>query len=227
MKRTLLILVGILFSLASFALSKDSANAVTMLDYEQAWNDDTGRLSLKNNTKEPIEDVAFQITYINMEGQTIGSEDFNKDVYIAPGEAKTVEIPAFRYDDHYAYYKSIAKKDAANIFIIRFDLTDYNRQNRLTAGEKDLNNDTTSAVYHSDESLFHRLGPIAWLGLYVILAGAMFGLYVIVAVMANKRHRNAALWILLSFITTPLLAIFVLLVVGKDCDRNNEEDDIR
>ena len=84
MKRTLLILVGILVSLASFALSKDSANAVTMLDYEQAWNDDTGRLSLKNNTKEPIEDIAFQITYINMEGQTIGSEDFNKDVYIAP-----------------------------------------------------------------------------------------------------------------------------------------------
>lgn len=227
MKRTLLSLVGILVSLASFALSKDSANAVTMLDYEQAWNDDTGRLSLKNNTKEPIEDVAFQITYINMEGQTIGSEDFNKDVYIAPGEAKTVEIPAFRYDDHYAYYKSIAKKDAANIFIIRFDLMDYNRQNRLTAGEKDLNNDTTSAVYHSDESLFHRLGPIAWLGLYVILAGAMFGLYVIVAVMANKRHRNAALWILISFITTPLLVIFILLIIGKAYDRNNEEDYIR
>ena len=227
MKRTLLSLVGIFVSLASFALSKDSANAVTMLDYEQAWNDDTGRLSLKNNTKEPIEDVAFQITYINMEGQTIGSEDFNKDVYIAPGEAKTVGIPAFRYDDHYAYYKSIAKKDAANIFIIRFDLTDYNRQNRLAAGEKDLNNDTTSAVYHSDEGLFHRLGPIAWLGLFVILAGAMFGLYVIVAVMANKRHRNAVLWIILSFITTPLLVIFILLIIGKAYDRNNEEDDIR
>ena len=34
MKRTLLILAGIFVSLASFALSKDSANAVTMLDYE-------------------------------------------------------------------------------------------------------------------------------------------------------------------------------------------------
>ena len=228
MKKTLLIFVGLLLSVTSFALGKDSADAVIMLDYEQAWNDDTGRLSLKNNTNEPIEDLSFQITYIDMQGRTIGMENFNKDIYISPGETKTVGIPAFNADEHYSYYKSVAKKDSANIFIIRFDLTDYNEQGRLAAGGKSLqNNDTTSAVYHSDESLFHRLGPIAWLGLFVILAGAMFGLYVIVAVMANKRHRNAVLWILLSFITTPLLVIFILLIIGKAYDRNNEEDYIR
>ena len=68
MKRMLLILAGILVSLASFALSKDSANAVTMLDYEQSWSDNTGSLSLKNNTDTPIENVVFQITYLNMTG---------------------------------------------------------------------------------------------------------------------------------------------------------------
>ena len=216
MKRTLLILAGILVSLVSFALSKDSANAVTMLDYEQAWNDDTGRLSLKNNTKEPIEDIAFQITYISMEGQTIGSEDFNKDVYIDPGEAKTVEIPAFRYDDHYAYYKSIAKKDAANIFIIRFDLTDYNGQGRLAAGGKSLqNNDTTSAVYHSDESLFKRLGPIAWLMLFVVLVGIELAFYIIVAIMAKQRNRNPIVWIVLSMFASPFLIAIILLIIGR------------
>ena len=82
MKKTLLIFVGLLLSAISFALGKDSADAVIMLDYEQAWNDDTGRLSLKNNTNEPIEDLSFQITYIDMQGRTIGTENFNKDIYI-------------------------------------------------------------------------------------------------------------------------------------------------
>ena len=49
MKKILLIFVGLLLSVTSFALGKDSADAVIMLDYEQAWNDDTGRLSLKTS----------------------------------------------------------------------------------------------------------------------------------------------------------------------------------
>ena len=36
MKKTLLIFVGLLLSATSFALGKDSADAVIMLDYEQA-----------------------------------------------------------------------------------------------------------------------------------------------------------------------------------------------
>ena len=49
MKKTLLIFVGLLLSVTSFALGKDSADAVIMLDYEQAWNDDTGRPLLPNH----------------------------------------------------------------------------------------------------------------------------------------------------------------------------------
>ncbi len=51
-------------------------------------------------------------------------------------------------------------------------------------------------------------------GLFAI--GVWVGLYVLVAVMAQKRHRSAVLWIILSILSTPILAIILLLVLGTD-----------
>jgi len=220
MKRTLLILAGILVSLASFALSKDSANAVTMLDYEQSWSDNTGSLSLKNNTDTPIENVVFQITYLNMTGQPIDYKDYYKAVSIAPGKTRRIEIPAFQHERSYSYYKSEADYVTPHRFKIRFELTGYNIKSPKDNGkgaEKSLETD----------DFIDRMGPIFGLSMAIFALGIVFGLYVIVAVMANKRHRNAVLWIILSFITTPLLVIFILLIIGKAYDRNNEEDYIR
>ena len=220
MKRTLLILAGIFVSLASFALSKDSANAVTMLDYEQSWSDNTGSLSLKNNTDMPIENVVFQITYLNMTGQPIDYKDYYKAVSIAPGKTRRIEIPAFQHERSYSYYKSEADYVTPHRFKIRFELTGYNFKSPKDNGkgaEKSLETD----------DFIDRMGPILGLSMAIFALGIVFGLYVIVAVMANKRHRNAVLWIILSFITTPLLVIFILLIIGKAYDRNNEEDYIR
>lgn len=217
MKRTLLSLVGIFVSLASFALSKDSANAVTMLDYEQSWSDNTGSLSLKNNTDTPIENVVFQITYLNMTGQPIDYKDYYKAVSIAPGKTRRIEIPAFQHERSYSYYKSEADYVTPHRFKIRFELTGYNIKSPKDNGkgaEKSLETD----------DFIDRMGPIFGLSMAIFALGIVFGLYVIVAVMANKRHRNAVLWIILSFITTPLLVIFILLIIGKAYDRNNEED---
>ena len=55
----------------------------------------------------------------------------------------------------------------------------------------------------------------------VILAGLfllalVIGLYVLVAVMAKNRHREVALWLLLSFIASPILIIIILLCIGDD-----------
>ena len=220
MKRTLLSLVGIFVSLASFALSKDSANAVTMLDYEQSWSDNTGSLSLKNNTDMPIENVVFQITYLNMTGQPIDYKDYYKAVSIAPGKTRRIEIPAFQHERSYSYYKSEADYVTPHRFKIRFELTGYNIKSPKDNGkgaEKSLETD----------DFIDRMGLIFGLSIAIFALGIVFGLYVIVAVMANKRHRNAVLWIILSFITTPLLVIFILLIIGKAYDRNNEEDYIR
>ena len=68
MKRIFLFFMVMLLSSLSFATSVDSTNAVTMLDYEQALNDDDARISLKNNTKELIKMIYFNLTYIDMNG---------------------------------------------------------------------------------------------------------------------------------------------------------------
>jgi hypothetical protein len=47
----------------------------------------------------------------------------------------------------------------------------------------------------------------------IILA---IGLYVLVAVMAKKRHRDVAVWVLLSIIASPILIIIILLCIGDD-----------
>jgi hypothetical protein len=47
----------------------------------------------------------------------------------------------------------------------------------------------------------------------IILA---IGLYVLVAVMAKKRHRDVAIWVLLSIIASPILIIIILLCIGDD-----------
>ena len=61
-------------------------------------------------------------------------------------------------------------------------------------------------------------------GLYVIIAivgllffiGITVGLYVLVAVMAQKRNRSVVVWVLLSLLATPLLMIIILLAIGKN-----------
>lgn len=45
--------------------------------------------------------------------------------------------------------------------------------------------------------------------------GITIGLYVLVAVMAQKRNRSIVVWVLLSLLGTPLLMIIILLIIGK------------
>ena len=47
-------------------------------------------------------------------------------------------------------------------------------------------------------------------------------MYALVAVMAKRRNRNAALWIIISLFGTPLIAIIVLLCLG---DADDSYDD--
>ena len=43
-------------------------------------------------------------------------------------------------------------------------------------------------------------------------------MYILVAVMAQKRNRSVVIWVFLSLIATPLLMILILLVIGKNED---------
>ena len=54
----------------------------------------------------------------------------------------------------------------------------------------------------------------------IILALSFFcliiSLYVLVAVIAKNYNREVALWLLLSFIASPIIIIIILLCIGKD-----------
>ena len=54
--------------------------------------------------------------------------------------------------------------------------------------------------------------------MFFILVGALItaGLYIVVIKMAEDRHREVALWVLLSFVTSPLLMIIVLWCIGEE-----------
>lgn len=62
------------------------------------------------------------------------------------------------------------------------------------------------------------VGTITILVILAVLAGiaVTIGLYVLVAVMAKDRHREVALWLLLSIVASPILIIIILLCIGDD-----------
>lgn len=53
-----------------------------MVTYEQGWMDTNGALSLKNNTGVEVKNVVFLITYLDMSGNELDYEEFNKSVSI-------------------------------------------------------------------------------------------------------------------------------------------------
>lgn len=211
MKKLLLILM-LITSLSVSATSKDTLNAVTMVSYEQNWIDSEGTLALKNNTNEDIHSVTYRITYLNMKGIALDYRDFTSEIDIAPGMTKKVNIDAYEYGRHYSYYLSEESYDNSKKFKIKFELKGYN----TSSADKTLENLNSIESY----ILIPVVIFVALLGL-----GLSVGLYVLVAVMANKRNRNVALWVLISIIATPLLAIIILLCIGKDYSQVYPEED--
>ena len=99
-------------------------------------------------------------------------------------------------------------------FKIKFQLKDYNVEEEVTEESID---DNPLSTYDYDRSSGNQ-------GLYTIIAivgllfviGIAVGLYVLVAVMAQKRNRSVVVWVLLSLLATPLLMIIILLAIGKN-----------
>ena len=58
-------------------------------------------------------------------------------------------------------------------------------------------------------------GTIAFSTLLIIGVFCVIG-YIIVAMMARKRNRSIALWLLFSLLGTPWLMILILFCIGKD-----------
>ncbi|MCH5319403.1 MAG: hypothetical protein J1E38_06815 [Paramuribaculum sp.] len=210
-------LLSLLFCVSLFAQNKNLEKDVTMVSYEQGWLDSYGTLALKNNTKDEIRNLQFQITYLDMSGNPLDYEDYVRDVTIAPGMTKKIDIPAYEHSRYYHYYKSDNKPGGSPSFKIKFQLKDYNLK------KEELRN--LSENNYLDRFDYRRLDENEDNdGFYVVLClvgvlmfvGISVGLYVLVAIMAKKRNRNVAVWILLSLLATPILMIIILLFIGND-----------
>ena len=203
MKRFVLSLFAA-FSTMLFVLGHNQA--ITMVSYEQSWLDSKGTLALRNNTTEEVQNIEFQIEYLDMSNNSLDYEDFLFEVDIAPGMTKKIDIPAYEHRRNYHYYKT--KDDYGHpAFKIKYKLLGYNIEEETLAGSSD----DWSELFDDDETVYILVA----IALVIFVLGIWIGVYVLVAVMANRRNRSAALWLLLSFIATPLLVIIILLCVGK------------
>ena len=201
-KRISIALLSIFVSVVAFAANKDLENDITMVSYEQSWLDSKATLALKNNSSEEVKNVVFLITYLDMSDNELDYEEFTIRVSIAPGMTKKLDIPAYEHDRWYHYYKSEGARDKANTsFKIKFQLKDYNVKEEIVENG-------------NQEGRYGSTNIIALLFISITI-----GLYVLVAVMAQKRNRNVVVWVLLSLFATPLLMIITLLVIGDN--KNN------
>ena len=212
-RRFTIALLSIFLSVVTFAANRDLEKDITMVSYEQSWKDSQGTLALKNNTSEEIRNVVFLITYLDMSGKELDYEEFLKIVDIAPGMTRKLDISAYEHGRNYHYYKSEGLYDNTS-FKIKFQLKDYNVEEEVVEESIDDNPLSTYDYERSsgNEGLYMIIAIVALL--FVI--GITVGLYVLVAVMAQKRNRSVVVWILLSLLATPLLMIIILLVIGKN-----------
>lgn len=205
----------LLVALSVHATSKDTVNALRMVSYEQTWLDRQGTLALKNNTKQTIYNVRYRLTYFDMKGNPMDYKDFYTEIEIAPGMTKKVNVKGYECDRNYSYYLSEAYPSHPKKFKVSYETLAYNQAEESCV---QLNTDALltkeSPISEMDDELTYLNSVVMVIIMLFVLAGYV-GFYVLVAIMAQRRNRSVALWLLLSFIATPILVILILLVIGK------------
>ena len=191
----------------------NNKDAVTMENFEQRWLDHESTIALKNNTNETIHNVSYRITYLDMNGKALDYSDYTSTIDIEPGMVKKTDIPAYEHERFYQYYKNAEKYDDHPKFKVAFELKDYNF-------EDDQQEDVE---YGRGECLSPLAIIIPIILLAIFLFAIAIGLYVLAGIMAKRRHRSVALWVIISLFTTPILAIIILLCVG-DSDEGDYYD---
>lgn len=212
-RRLTIALLSIFLSVVAFAANKDLEKDITMVSYEQSWLDSEGTLALKNNSSEEVKNLVFLITYLDMSGNELDYEEFSRRVSIAPGMTKKLDIPAYEHSRNYHYYKT---KDNYGhpAFKIKFQLKDYNVEEEVV--DESIDDNPFSTYDYNRSSGNEGLYMIVFIVGLLFVIGITVGLYVLVAVMAQKRNRSVVVWVLLSLLATPLLMIIILLAIGKN-----------
>ncbi len=236
-KRISIALLSLFLSVAAFAAEKDLEKDITMVSYEQSWSDYEGSLALKNNTGEEVRELSFMIIYLDMSGREMDYKEFSRDVSIAPGRTRKLNIPAYEYGRQYHYYTSEGISGNTS-FKIRFQLKDYavKQESAKSTGEG-IDSVTEHVGFWDeiplDEYIWGRsddgdrgngggaLFSVATAVMLLPFFGIVIGIFILVGVMARKRRRSVFGWLLLSWLISPLMAILILLVIGPKNVRND------
>lgn len=134
--------------------------AVTMVRYEQNWNDTEETLSLRNHTKQTIRNIRFRLCYFDMSGTLLDYKDYYKtDIDIAPSMTRRVNIPAFEARRNYSYYKSTSLYEDRR-FNISFKLLGYNEScpDKNTEGKLNDSIKWEGRIYDVAEQMPHFPG---------------------------------------------------------------------
>lgn len=113
---------------AAAAPATVDAKAVTLVSYTHTWSEENAKISLKNNTEQTITKISARITYYDMSGNMLDYQDFTKSVQIDPGMSRSLQIPGFGADEHYAYYKSDTFYSQQRKYKVQFQLKSYTVQ---------------------------------------------------------------------------------------------------
>lgn len=203
----------------SLSVYAQNVEPVSMVSYEQTFLDDEGTLALKNNTEEQIHNVAFRITYQDMAGNDLDYEEYTRRVEIEPGMTRKIDIPGYESDRQYEYYKTVRSSGSYPTFKVKYECVGYNKEETKVQ--------ETSA--ESEDSDFSEAAGAATgmiVGIIIVamlLISISVGLYVMVAVIAQKYERNVILWLVLSFVASPLLILIILLCIGKEGEKPTRE----
>ncbi len=96
---------------------------------------------------------------------------------------------------------------------MKFELKDYNAISQDAGYEEEQSDMLISDSMENENT---GLSALMEFVIFLFAIGAWISMYIIVAVMAQKRHRSVVIWVLLSMIASPLLIIFILFFVGSD-----------
>lgn len=212
--------------LDTYAITKDSVESVSMIGYEQGISDYKATISLKNNTSEEIRDVTFLIEYLDMEDVPMDYEVFTEQVTIASGMTKKIDIPAYEHSRNYVYYKSKVDRYRSHTpYKIRYEFKEYNTLKPDTPTADSFGHPFSERpAIPGHEGILHgssKAGAAAMLIILILFLVAYVALFILVARMAQKRHRSPALWLFLSFVATPFLICIILAALGDNTDSNN------
>ncbi len=213
--RCVIALLCLALSSVASAANDKATEPVTAETYEYEPGIIDAYIGLKNNTDYTITSLSFQISYFDMDGNQLDYEDFNTHTAIEPGLAKKIKIPAnepLRFSKYMRDFKIKFKLKAVNGKAVSGSWQSPSKDIEPTNNATHNPVPTAAPREPSRGSSFS--GLIIIMG--IPLLGIIVGMYVLVAQMAKRRNRSAAMWVLISLVSTPVLAAIILLCIGSD-----------